>query len=567
MPPVSAPARVLSVTQDYSPTPETPPQRKPRCRVAQQNISGTGFTTELESLLRSRLRGVVTIMAVMCVLVLGRFLLQLGEGLYSALDYWSLAGVTLMHCGAAALLWSKKPLHLCILRRLELIVFGVTVLHFAQLNFSWLTHPDWISLIQATNISSKEMYHTWRNAAMNNAGRWFAVIVLYGVFIPNTGRRCAAIVGIIALIPLVLQVWAGVVCRCSGAYVLDVLPDMGIFLLGGVAVAVFGSHKFSSLQTQVYASQRLGQYQLKRRLGVGGMGEVYLAEHVLLKRPAVVKLIRADRASDGVTQARFEREVRATATLTHWNTVEIFDYGHTDDGTFYYVMEYLPGLSLQEIVALDGPMPAARAVHILQQVCKALHEAHSINLIHRDIKPSNILVGQRGGLHDVAKLLDFGLVHNPATQDLNTKLTREGYIVGTPDFMSPEQGQGAETLDARSDIYSLGAVAFFLLSGQPPFVRRTAVEAVVAHAHDPVPPLTDRGVPADVDAVIRKCLEKKPERRFQTARALDAALAKCAQLHPWTEEESVEWWSRQKQTPTVAISDESTADSPMPMPV
>src|SRR5262249_52007665 len=157
-------------------------------------------------------------------------------------------------------------------------------------------------------------------------------------------------------------------------------------------------------------ARKLGQYVLRQRLGSGGMGEVYLAEHVLLRRPCAVKLIRPDRTTDSNSLLRFEREVQATATLNHPNTVQIFDYGHAEDGTFYYAMEYLPGLNLEELVKRHGPLPPERALHLLRQVCGALHEAHAGGLIHRDIKPSNIITCERGGLHDVAKLLDFGLV-------------------------------------------------------------------------------------------------------------------------------------------------------------
>lgn len=563
MPP--PPARLLPVTQEYR-SPDAPPSPKPRCRIAQADLLGSGFTSELEHLLRNRLRTATAIIFVTYAAFFLR-LLFIREFLLLE-DYVVMAAAMLVAGMTTALLWSARPVHLCWLHRLELLVFGVCVAHFAQVNFRWMTDPGWLSLLEVVHkyhFSDGDYIHMWRNAAAANATRWFALIVIYGVFIPNTGRRCAAVVGTIAMIPLAIFLWDGWTHGRVWFHLTQTIPDTAIFLLMGGAIAVFGSHKFSRLQQQVFASQRLGQYQLKRRLGIGGMGEVYLAEHVLLKRPCVVKLIRADRANDPVTQARFEREVRATATLTHWNTVEIFDYGHTDDGTFYYVMEYLPGQSLQEIVAIDGPLPVGRALHILLQITKALNEAHSIGLIHRDIKPSNILVCQRGGEHDVAKLLDFGLVHNPASANTNGKLTREGYIVGTPDFMSPEQGQGVEPLDGTSDIYSTGAVGFFLLAGQPPFVRRTAVEVVVAHAHDAVPPLTDRGVPAEVDAVLRRCLEKKPENRFPSARALERELSRLAQQYPWTEEEAADWWERQKNLPEALIHQAETVDSPVPV--
>jgi serine/threonine-protein kinase len=188
------------------------------------------------------------------------------------------------------------------------------------------------------------------------------------------------------------------------------LAEMSTWLVIAVGFSIYGSHKISVLRQQAFEARRLGQYQVKHRLGRGGMGEVYLAEHVLLHRPCALKLIRPERAGDPTNLARFEREVQATAALDHPNIVEIFDYGRADDGTFYYAMEYLPGLSLQELVGRYGPLPPERAVHLLRQVCGALQEAHAAGLIHRDVKPGNVLVCKRGGRHDVAKLVDFGLV-------------------------------------------------------------------------------------------------------------------------------------------------------------
>ena len=179
--------------------------------------------------------------------------------------------------------------------------------------------------------------------------------------------------------------------------------------------SAFGARTISRLRRQVAEARQLGQYRLRRRIGAGGMGEVYLAEHQLLKRPCAVKLIRPDDVADPRALERFEREVRLTATLSHPNTVEIYDYGRTEDGTYYYVMEYLPGLSLAELVERHGPLPPGRVVYLLRQVCGALREAHAAGLIHRDIKPSNIFAARRGGMDDVAKLLDFGLVLPAAT--------------------------------------------------------------------------------------------------------------------------------------------------------
>jgi serine/threonine protein kinase len=273
------------------------------------------------------------------------------------------------------------------------------------------------------------------------------------------------------------------------------------------------------------------------------MGAVYLAEHRMLKRPCAIKLIHPDRAGDPQVLARFEREVRMTARLSHWNTVEIFDYGRTDDGTFFYVMEYLPGLSLQELLEHHGPLPPERVVFLLRQVCQALREAHQVGLIHRDIKPGNIFAAERGGLHDVVKLLDFGLV-KPVHENPATNLSQEGGISGTPLFMSPEQARGLADLDARSDIYSLGAVAYALLTGRPPFDGTNPMDVMIAHARDEVIKLSQLrpDVPSDLECVILRCLAKRPDDRFQDVDSLEQALANCATADRWTQWQAARWW-------------------------
>jgi len=309
-----------------------------------------------------------------------------------------------------------------------------------------------------------------------------------------------------------------------------------------VAAAVFGTHLINTLRREVYDAKQIGQYRLIRPLGAGGMGEVFLAEHLMLKRPCAIKLIHPDQAGDPQVLARFEREVRVTARLSHWNIVEIYDYGRTDDGTFFYVMEYLPGLSLEDLLDRHGPLPAARVVHLLRQVCQGLREAHGIGLIHRDIKPANIFAAQRGGLYDVAKLLDFGLV-KPLTEAPTARLTQDGGISGTPLFMSPEQARGL-AVDARSDIYSLGAVAYALLTGRAPFEGTTPMEVMIAHVRDEVvrPSLYQADVPADLERVILRCLSKSPQDRFQDVESLEQALAECAAADQWTHARAAQWW-------------------------
>ena len=209
--------------------------------------------------------------------------------------------------------------------------------------------------------------------------------------------------------------------------------------------------------------------------------------------------------------------------------MQVFDYGHAEDGTFYYVMEYLPGLTLDQLVTRGGPLPPTRAIHLLRQVCGALREAHALGLIHRDIKPSNVIVCERGGQRDTAKLLDFGLVLPPAGSPDGQNLTQAGTVAGTPAYMSPEQAANQQNIDARSDIYGVGALAYFLLTGQPPFAGRSPVETLAAHLYELPAPLTQQrpDIPADLQAVVLRCLANEPAKRYADAESLEAALSNC----------------------------------------
>jgi serine/threonine-protein kinase len=378
---------------------------------------------------------------------------------------------------------------------------------------------------------------------------WMTVFVIYGIFAPNTWwRLLMMIAGIVAvLVGVDVAIWASRLHAGPELFISNLLITlMAVFL--GIGIAMYGSFKLGTAHEEAASARRqlreLGRYRLTRRLGAGAMGEVYLAEHTLLRRPCAVKLIRPTGVGGEKQVARFEREVQATAALTHPNTVEIYDYGRAEDGTFYYAMEYLPGLNLEQLGEQHGPLPPARVIHLLRQVCGALREAHEVGLIHRDIKPANIIVCSRGGVYDTVKLLDFGLVRaiEPSAED--GKLTQEGAIAGTPEYMSPEQAEGLGGLDGRSDIYSLGAVAYFLLTGRPPFQKATTLQLLFAHVREPVKPLTEirPEVPTDVQAIVLKCLEKDRERRFQDVTALDHALADCQRGESWTDAQAAEWW-------------------------
>ena len=287
------------------------------------------------------------------------------------------------------------------------------------------------------------------------------------------------------------------------------------------AIAVFAATRASALQRRAFdaerRAERMGQYTLKRKLGEGGMGEVWLAEHGLLKRPCAVKFIRPELAASPSNAARFTREVQAVTGLNHFNTVRVYDYGKADDGSFYFVMEYLDGPTLEELVKASGPLTASRVVPLLRQLCGALAEAHAVGLVHRDLKPGNVIIATLGGQQDVAKLLDFGLVHD-SSADNDHRLTQMGMVLGTPAYMCPEQAAGESAVDARGDIYSLGAVAFFALTGRPPFQAKSAGQLLAAHRSTPPPRLTEvcPDVPADLAAIIDRCLSKDPADRFQS---------------------------------------------------
>jgi serine/threonine-protein kinase len=308
-------------------------------------------------------------------------------------------------------------------------------------------------------------------------------------------------------------------------------------------VAVVGVHTINTLRHEAFRAKQLGQYRLRQQIGSGGMGEVYLGEHLLMKRPCAIKLIRPEKAGDPKVLARFEREVRATAKLSHWNNIDVFDYGRTEDGTFYYVMEFLPGLNLLDLVERYGPLPPARVIYLLRQTCEALQEAHGVGLIHRDIKPANIFAAHRGGKYDVVKLLDFGLA-KPHADAQTPDITQEGTITGSPLYMSPEQATGEIEPDARSDIYSLGTVAYFLLAGRPPFDSSRAIQVLIALAHEPPTPLTDLRpeIPVDLADVIMRCLAKNPEDRYQDVAALEQALQACESADDWDEDRASQWW-------------------------
>ena len=541
------PAAAGSTTQEYrgEPAAGAAPER---VRVALVPGSGSVTDGDLYRFLRRRLRVFCTMLASLFFAMASLSLVFSLAGFHpdGSVDltewlrrYWKLLLLTISLSASAALLWRRPPRTVGGLRIIELVVIGALAIYMLQLNalpFAW----DF--LVEAGQQPSPRGRMAYRMCyTMMVALQWFFILTLYGTFIPNTWRRCATVVAVLAASPLVLFVVQGVWLRPLDPTIFWIgLLQIGFFVTLAAVIAVVACSRIEILRRQVGEARKLGQYVLKEKLGEGGMGEVYLAQHVLLRRPCALKLIRPERAGDPKILRRFEREVQATATLTHPNTVQVYDYGHTEDGTFYYVMEYLPGLTLEALVKQAGPLPPARAIHFLRQVCGALAEAHAGGLIHRDVKPGNVMICERGGTPDVAKLLDFGLVLAPTEDVKSDKLTLDGTVAGTPAYLSPEQAGGQEAVEARSDIYSVGALAYFLLSGRPPFAGRTGMKLIAAHLYEVPEPLSrHRGdVPADLEAVILRCLAKDPNARFPDAKSLNAALSSCAAAGQWTAREA-----------------------------
>jgi len=345
-------------------------------------------------------------------------------------------------------------------------------------------------------------------------------------------------------------------------------PD---YLLVGVAVVI--SHVVTSLGQQVAKAREMGSYQLGELLGRGGMGEVYKATHRMLARPAAIKLIRPemigaiDPADGHLAATRFRREAEAAANLRSPHTVELYDFGVTDDQTLYFVMELLDGLDLESLVRQHGPVPASRVVHILRQVCASLEEAHVRGLVHRDIKPANIHVGRLGLVDDFVKVLDFGLVKPIADGSVERSLTTQaGLIIGTPGYMAPEIAL-SEKVDGRADLYALGCVAYYLLTGHQVFEGGSVMQVIAKHLQEaPVPPSqrVTFAVPPSLEQLVLACLAKKPEDRPQSAAELARRLA-ALDIAPWTDVQAHEWWAAHgevgvEQPAVVADSDAVTRE-------
>jgi serine/threonine-protein kinase len=533
-------------------------------QVALVEGSTPELSAEIQALLRSRLRTAALLLALGFGLffVRGAFLVEFSR--IEDVVLWVLnGGVFGLLTLFGSSLCRRCPISTRKLRTLELVIFGLPAVYFLAASIVWMTSlhaaasgaefhtsPTAFQKLPASDLAISATAPTADRVVArirlteSPCLPWIMLIFVYTMYVPNTWRRATVIVGVLALIP----VTADFVALVASRPMREVLTWDGwgaiVLVMALTAITgVYGVHTIGRLRSEAFQARQLGQYRLTQLIGAGGMGEVYLAEHQMMKRPVAIKVIRPNRANDPSALARFEREVRSTSRLSHWNTIEIFDYGRTADGTFYYVMEYLPGMSISELVERHGPLSPERAVYLLRQTCDALGEAHSLGLIHRDIKPGNLFAAQRGGHYDVAKVLDFGLAKRTVSTSESIQLTSEGGITGSPLYMAPEQATGAEA-DARSDIYSLGAVAYYMLTGRPPFPGDNAIKVMIAHASEAVtPPSVHRpDIPADLEAIVMRSLAKTPSERFADTASLGAALAVCECADLWSRHDAAQWW-------------------------
>ena len=410
------------------------------------------------------------------------------------------------------------------------------------------------------------------------------LMIAYGVFAVNPPRRAAA--GVVAI--AAAWVVSALVARASGPggrAVFDTalggrLFEIALILAACGLVALVASFVIFTLFNFAFDQRKRTFYDLEERIGSGGMGEVWRGRHQTLARPTAIKLIREDKLTGVDADAgrrvlqRFEREAKATAALRSPHTIEVYDFGVTGDGHFYYAMEFLVGLDLQSLVERFGPAPAERVVHLLLQACDSLADAHAAGMTHRDIKPANMFVSRLGPSCDHLKLLDFGLVQQIQPSAGSARLTAEGTVTGTPAYMAPETVVERGPVDRRSDIYALGCVAYWLLTGTQVFQTDSAVEQVAEHLKTPPTPpseRTDRPIPSELEAIVMRCLEKQPADRFETAGALAEGLRSVPLAQPWETRRADAWWDVWTPPAAAAIAtvetgafDRTTNEIPVP---
>ncbi|MEM1413643.1 MAG: serine/threonine-protein kinase [Myxococcota bacterium] len=438
-----------------------------------------------------------------------------------------------------------SPPELTFVRRAETLVVVAAWLAMKYARLS-LRQARWVEL--GTTVFVVFAYAFVGNLYQPSSATWYGTVysffgvllllALRSALIPSSVLR-TLMVGSLSLLTYTL-----VAREQLGALEPAALEGLSFLGLAYVLVIAVASHVIYGLRREVRDAKELGQYVLEKRIGKGGMGEVYLAHHRLLRRTTAVKLLPAAATSESAV-ARFETEVQLTAELTHPHTIRIFDYGRTDDGVFYYAMEHLKGATLLDVVTVDGAQPVSRIIKILVEACGALEEAHEAGLIHRDIKPANLMLTKQGMDQDALKVLDFGLVYR-IDRGEDPGVTQEGALVGTPLYMAPEVIKKAEASSAASDLYALGAVAYYLATGTDLFTGDSIIEICSQHLHATAEPPSERlgsALPEDFEAIVLRCLEKDPEARFASVKELETALIGCRDHGRWSDEDAARWWA------------------------
>ncbi len=432
------------------------------------------------------------------------------------------------------------------LRAIELVLFGMV-----SADMLIATHAGF--LLEASYGDPGLVVSQWNLTALS----FVLLMATYAIFVPNTWRRAALVVVPMALVPLGLVVemqlrHPEVAGLAASVFTTSRTTDVILHLVTASAVCVLGTALITRFRTATFEARAAGLYDLREKIGVGGMGEVWRAEHHVLARPVAIKLIRPELVgADGdpekarVATRRFEREAQATAALRSPNTIEVYDFGVTGEGVFFYVMEYLDGLDLETLVQEHGPLPASRAIYLLRQACASLGDAHTNGLIHRDVKPANIFACRLGQEHDFVKVLDFGLVKEEQRVD-QTQLTVDGLTTGTPAYMAPVLALQDHPITPATDVYAIGCVAYWLVTGKLVFDNETPLATIVDHVKtEPTPPSarTELEVPAELDALILRCLAKDPGDRYASMRELSEALARVTLVGAaWTDRTADEWW-------------------------
>ena len=390
------------------------------------------------------------------------------------------------------------------------------------------------------------------------------IVLTRSLIVPSSGRRTLAL-STLAFTPYFFTATVFALDGWNGLPGLAILLGLLLVFTVVTLLATSGSRTLYGLRQQASAAMQLGQYTLQHKIGEGGMGVVYLANHMLLRRPTAIKLLLPDQIGRD-TVDRFEREVQHMSQLTHPNSVAVFDYGRSFDGRFYYAMEYLDGIDLEDLVHEYGPLPIDRAVSIIVQICGALHEAHGRHLIHRDIKPANVILCERGAMFDVAKLLDYGLVKKIAAssstdEPFNRDLTLDGEsILGTPGYLAPEAIKAPNDIGPAADIYAVGAVAYYLLTGKRMFDGETAMAICVAHITKEPPPISRlRPIPAALEDLLISCVARSAADRPDAA-TLARKLRALPAVGDWSDERGAEWWREfRKQVRQTQLDDRPAA--------